>query len=391
MAQKTRILLLDTNDAMGGVVQAHLLLLRTLDRARFDIYLACLAHGPLLAGFQAVPDVTLWPIEVGTKSVKWCGGWRGRLADACSIVPLVITAARLAYRCRQAGIQVFHTSDKKRSLLLSLLLHRLTRLPYLYHIHNNYIDYAGNRRALARAAAIIANSAAMRQDHIRHVGPAMDRIRVLHNGIDAEQFRPGLASRFRDMIGAAPEDVLIGITSRLAPDKGQETFLRAAALVAREEPRARFVIVGDDSIFSDNRDYISMLKRFVTEQGLSERVVFAGFHADMASVYTGLDVVVNAAWREAFGLVVVEAMACGKVVVGTDAGGIPEIIAHGRDGFLFPPCDADNLAGILLNVVRRPELRQMVGGAARQTVLARFSIQMLARRIEKVYDELTSN
>jgi len=159
-------------------------------------------------------------------------------------------------------------------------------------------------------------------------------------------------------------------------------------IVARAEPRARFVIVGDDAIFSDNRDYISELKRFVAEHGLTGCVGFAGFRSDMAAVYAGLDVLVNAAWREAFGLVVVEAMSCGKVVVGTEAGGIPEIITHGRDGFLFPPRDADTLAEILLNVVRQPGLRQRIGVAARQTVLDRFTIQTMAKNVETVYDAL---
>ena len=388
MAEKVKVLLLDTNDAMGGVVQAHLLLLRTLDRSRFDVHLACLGHGPLRPVYQAVPDVTCWPIEVGTKSVNWCGGWRGRVADLFSIVPLVLSAMWLAYHCWRAGIQVIHTSDKKRALLLTLLLHRLTRIPYLYHIHNGFVEYPANRRALAHAAVIIANSAEMRRDFIDHLGPGMERIRVLYNGVDTEQFRPGLRSGFRADVGASSGDVLIGMASRLAPDKGQDTFLRAAAQVARAEPQARFVIIGDDSIFSDNGDFVAKLKRLVAELDLTGRITFAGFRSDMAVVYTGVDVLVDAAWCEAFGLVVVEAMSCGKVVIGTEAGGIPEIIMHGRDGFLFPPRDATRLAAILLEVVRKPALRRAIGAAARQTVLERFTIQTMARAVEKSYDEL---
>ena len=388
MPERTRILLLDTNDAMGGVAQAHLLLLRTLDRARFDIHLAFLGRGVLQPLFESIPDITRWKIEVGTKSVTWCRGWRGRVMDALTIVPLVFSAIDLASRCRRAGIQAIHTSDKKRSLLLTLLLHRLTGLPYIYHIHNNYVDYPTNRRALARAALIVANSAEMRRDFMEHLGPSMGRIRVVYNGIDTQQFRPGLPSGFREQMGAKPDDVLIGITSRLAPDKGQETFLRAAAMVAHAEPRARFVIVGDDSIFSENSEYIPQLKRFVAEQHLRGRVIFAGFHSDMAAVYAGLDVLVNAAWREAFGLVVTEAMACGKVVVGAAAGGIPEIITNGRDGFLYPPRDAQQLAEILLQVARKPELRQAIGVAARQTVVNRFSIQTMVQAIEQAYTDL---
>ena len=388
MSDKIKVLFLDTNDGFGGVVRAHLMFLQYTDRARFDLYAAVLGHGPLLPRFRAIPDVTFWPIEVGTKSAQWCAGWRGKVANAWGVVPLLWTALRLAVLCKRAGLQVIHTSDKKRSLLLVLLLHRLTGLPYLYHIHNNYIEYAANRQALARASIIIANSAEMRRDFIEHLGPPLERIRVVYNGMDAERFRPGLPSTLRQELGAAPDDVLIGISSRLAPDKGQETFLQAAALVIAQEPRARFVVVGDDAIFSDNADYVPMLRKMAAEKGLAGRVHFLGFRSDMSNIYPGLDILVNAAWREAFGLVVVEAMACAKPVVGTQAGGIPEIITHGQDGFLFPVRDAHRLAELLLDLVRQPELRQRLGVAARQTVLDRFTIQRQVRDHEALYEEL---
>jgi glycosyltransferase involved in cell wall biosynthesis len=384
MDEKIRYLLIDANDAVGGVVTAHLMLLRALDQERFAPHLACLGHGPLLPAFQALPGVTRWTIEVGTKPAAWCGGLLGKAMNLFSVVPLAGAAIRLAWLCRRHGIQVIHTSDKKRSLLLTLLLHRLTRIPYLYHIHNNYIDYPANRRALAGAAAIIANSGEMRRDFIGHLGASMARIRVVHNGIDAVRFRPGLASTFRQQCGAAPDELLVGIASRLAPDKGQETLLRAAAKIVGQVPRARFVIIGDAAIFSDNRDYPAELRRLAAELGIAQRVTFTGFCADMAAVYPALDVVVNAARREAFGLVVVEAMACGKVVIGTDAGGIPEIITHGQDGFLFPPGDADKLAKLLLPLLRDPRQRETLGTAARQTVQARFTIEKQARLIEQV-------
>jgi glycosyltransferase involved in cell wall biosynthesis len=388
MADKIKVLLLDTNDAFGGVVRGHTMFLRITDRARFEMYAAVLGHGAVLPRFLEIPNVTFWKIEVGTKPAQWCVGWRGRLVEAWSVVPLAWTALRLAVLCRRAGIQLIHSSDKKRSLLLVLLLHKLTGIPYLYHIHNNYIDYPANRQALERASLIFANSGEMRRDFIHWLGPTMERIRVVYNGMDAERFRPGLPSTLRQELGAAPDDVLIGISSRLAPDKGQETFLQAAALVIAQEPRARFVVVGDDAIFSDNADYVPMLRKMAAEKGLAGRVHFLGFRSDMSNIYPGLDILVNAAWREAFGLVVVEAMACAKPVVGTQAGGIPEIITHGQDGFLFPVRDAHRLAELLLDLVRQPELRQRLGVAARQTVLDRFTIQRQVRDHEALYEEL---
>jgi glycosyltransferase involved in cell wall biosynthesis len=230
----------------------------------------------------------------------------------------------------------------------------------------------------------------MRRDFIQWLGPSMQRIRLLYNGIDARQFHPGVPSGLRAEIGAAPDEVLIGISSRLAPDKGQDTFLRAAGQVAEQESRVRFVIVGDDSIFSDNAGYVPRLRRMAGEFGLADRVSFLGFRPDMPAIYSGLDIVVNAAWREAFGLVVVEAMACGKVAVGTQAGGIPEIITHGRDGFLFPVNDDQALANVLLELVRRPELRRATGEAARRTVLDRFTIETQVKGLEELLAEIVT-
>ena len=111
MNTKIKYLLLDTNDAVGGVVRVHVMFLSHLDRRRFDVYAAVLGRGPLLPLFQAVPEVTLWTMEVGTKPAELCAGWRSKVADVVGVVALVTSAVRLAARCQRAGIQVIHTSD----------------------------------------------------------------------------------------------------------------------------------------------------------------------------------------------------------------------------------------------------------------------------------------
>jgi len=388
MSTPIKVLLLDTNDAMGGVVRVHVNLLRTLDRSQFEVYLACLNHGNVLSQFQSIPDVTLWPMEVGTKPRALGAGQRAKLADVASLVPFARSILRLARQCRRAGIQVIHTSDKKRAVILTTLLHRLTGIPFIYHIHNNYVDYPANRRALRLAAAVVANSEDMKRDFILARGRDLERIEVVYNGLDTSEFAPGLPTNLRAELKVAPDQVLIGVVSRLAPDKGQETFVRAAAQVVVRDDRAHFVLAGDDSIFSDNADYVPMLHRLVRELGLESRAHFLGCRGDMANIYSGLDVVVNTAWREAFGMVVVEAAACGKPVVGTRAGGIPEIITHGEDGYLFPVRDEAALAGLLTDLVRDPALRARLGDAGRANVLKRFSIAAQARAMEEVYREV---
>jgi glycosyltransferase involved in cell wall biosynthesis len=320
--------------------------------------------------------------------MEQCSGLRAKVADLCGLFPLLLAVFRLARYCRRHGIQVVHTSDKKRAVIMSALLHKLTGIPFVYHIHNNYVDYGFNRWALGMATAIVANSGEMRRDFIEALGQGMARIQVIYNGIDPEEFKPGGGSSLREELHQGPEKVLVGIVSRLAPDKGQKTFLQAAATVAARNKEAFFVIAGDDSIFSDNQDYIPLLQQMVADLGLVGRVAFLGYRTDIANVYNGLDIIVDAAWREAFGMVVVEPMACGKVVVGTEAGGIPEIIEHGQTGFLFPPQDPAALAEILLEQLRNRDRRSEIGRRARQRILDLFTIEKQTRGVEAVYEQI---
>jgi glycosyltransferase involved in cell wall biosynthesis len=392
MKQPIRILLLDTNDAMGGVVRVHLGLLQALDRACIEPHLAYLPRGRVRAMFEALADTPRLRLETGTKDTGTAGatGRRAALVEAAGLVRLATAARRLARYCRRHRIQVIHTSDKKRAVLLTLLVHRLTGTPFIYHVHNAYVDYRANRWALSRAAAVLANSGAMKRDFVEALGTVMERIRVVPNGIDPQRFRPGPSAVLRRELGLGSDAVLAGIVSRLAPDKGQETFIRAAARIATVNPRAVFVIVGDDAIFSDNAAYVPMLRRRIEALGLAGRVHFTGYRENMPEVYAGLDVVVNAARREAFGMVVVEPMACGVPVIGTRAGGIPEIIQNGRNGFLFEPEDAAGLAIHLQALMGDAGLRRSVGAEARRRVLERYTIAAQARAVEAVYREIVA-
>ena len=116
------------------------------------------------------------------------------------------------------------------------------------------------------------------------------------------------------------------------------------------------------------------------------RFRFLGFRSDMDSVYRTLDVAVDAAWNEAFGMVVVEPMIHRKAVIGTRAGGIPEIIEDGRSGLLVPPRDPEELARAIQRLVDDPALRQRLGEEARRRVQERFTLDLQAHRMTEVLE-----
>jgi glycosyltransferase involved in cell wall biosynthesis len=156
-------------------------------------------------------------------------------------------------------------------------------------------------------------------------------VAVIHNGVDTDVFAPrGRDAEFRRSLGAAPEDVLVVSVSRLIGWKGVRVVLEALAALPE---RVRYVVAGEGPEEQS-------LRRLASERGLGERVRFMGRvrHADLPRLLSQCDVFVQPSiGEEAFGISVVEAMACGLPVLASDNGGLPEIVVEGETGRLLTP------------------------------------------------------
>jgi glycosyltransferase involved in cell wall biosynthesis len=131
------------------------------------------------------------------------------------------------------------------------------------------------------------------------------------------------------------------------------------------------------------------LRHLLAENGLADRVGITGFVDQPADAMRALDVVVHASTRpEPFGLVIAEAMACGRAVVATAAGGAAEIVSDGVDALAVPPGDAGALAAAIRRLVESPELRARLGAAGRETAERRFDRARLAAEVAPIYRAL---
>jgi glycosyltransferase involved in cell wall biosynthesis len=198
---------------------------------------------------------------------------------------------------------------------------------------------------------------------------------VIPNGFDALTFRPDGAARARVRsqwrVGDEP---VIGIVARLDREKGHDVFLRAAALLGRERPDARFVVVGDGPIGLRGE-----LQHLAGELGVASRVVWAGTRHDMPAVYNALDVLCSASFREGFPNVVGEAMACGVPCVVTDVGDSAMIV--GDTGLVVPPGRPEALAGSLSAMLGR--LPEVDRGALRARIVTRFTVEAWVNATEQ--------
>ncbi|HIJ64524.1 MAG TPA: glycosyltransferase family 4 protein [Candidatus Hydrogenedentes bacterium] len=207
------------------------------------------------------------------------------------------------------------------------------------------------------------------------------RMCSIHNGVDAERFRPDPATRnkARTEFAYAEDEVVCGIAARLVPDKGHAFLFRSVAEIKGDFPRLRILVLGQGKLDEE-------LKQLARDLGIGDTVQFAGFREDMAYCTQAIDIGVQPSIgcdTSSFSLK--EQMAAEKPVVASDYGGLKEIVTDGEEGFVVPTATVRPLAEALRKLVRDPALRARMGSAGRRRVIRDFTIQIFAAKTLDAY------
>jgi glycosyltransferase involved in cell wall biosynthesis len=210
-----------------------------------------------------------------------------------------------------------------------------------------------------------------------------DRLRVIHNSVDPERFagpdpryRAKLARYFRQ-----PRSAIVGAAGRLSPEKGFEVLVAAAERVLRRDPSVGFVLFGEGPCRE-------RLVRQIKAAGLGGAFALSGFRADLDQFLPHLDLLVLPSYTEGLPNVVLEACAAGVPVVATAAGGTPEVVEDGLNGYLVPTGDAERLADRIAAVLTAEDRGRAMGFEGRQRVLERFTFPVQAARYLELFTEL---
>jgi glycosyltransferase involved in cell wall biosynthesis len=267
--------------------------------------------------------------------------------------------------------------------LASFLPHRakvVVSKHYRYSMLSSALPRLLDRFVTNRADAVVAVSRSVEDDLTRH-GLAAWKARVIHNGIDLQSFdRRSAEERERTSYnGPGP---LLACLASLHRLKGQEYLLRAMPEILRSYPTATLLIVGEGA-------ERARLQELVQSVGLGDAVMMPGFEPKIPAMLPRLDLCIHPAVDEAFGIVLLEAMAARKTVVATNVGGVGEIVADGETGLLVPPCDPDAIARAVCTLLGDPTRRERMGNAGRNRVEREFTVQRTVRSYERLYDELT--
>jgi len=177
---------------------------------------------------------------------------------------------------------------------------------------------------------------------------------------------------------------------RLEHWKGQDVFIRAAAIVNQKRPDTRFLVVGGEVEGRGRGSFQSFCRKLAKKLGIKDQVIFTGQRNDVAHIMKNLDVFVHASVTpDPLPGVVMEAMACATPVVGANAGGVPEEMADRETGYLYPPGNAGAMAQKIINLLDNPEMAKSMGQAGQKRVYTVFEKEQLCRKIENVYENIT--
>lgn len=186
---------------------------------------------------------------------------------------------------------------------------------------------------------------------------------------------------------AIPDDAVVFLTvGRITPAKGQSTVVQALLAATRQRQDLYAVFAGEPQNHDEaGKAYYRELQAFVADNGLGGHVIFAGFVEEIDRLYAAADVSVLPTHTEAFPRAITEAYAFGLPCIATCVGGIPEIVEHGRNGFLFEVDDNGALAGHMLELVAHPELRREFGERGQQWVADNLSPERHAEMVMSLY------
>ena len=294
-------------------------------------------------------------------------------------VNYVANLMRLAQFIRAHDIDIVHAHAAKDYHLAAAAVKLASRGQLVLTRHVLFPLKKSNRYVLKGARRVIAVSEAVAESLRKNNVIDHSKIVVVHNGVDTDRFTE-----------SAPGDLpmLVGTVGHLAPIKGQDVFVRAAALIRKRRNDVQFIVVGEDK--SPEMRCRKSLESLITELGLNGIIEMTGWRDDMPSLLSSLTLFVSAARSEPFGLNIVEAMSAGLPIVATASEGASEIIDDGLNGKLVPVDDPEALAQAINDLLDDPVARTKLGRNAMVAAREHFSLARMAADTEKVYREVLS-
>jgi len=389
----TRVFYLEgnTDGTVGGSYYLMYDLVNRLDRSQYEPIVGFHRENFLVERFRAAGVETI--IFPRANPLNFRARWLNTLlAPLKRIVNvyrgLVAPALAHARFLRERKIDLINLNNSISRNHPWMLAALLTRTPCVTHEMGLNDHFSLTSRFFGkRIARVICLSHAI-HDAMKKCGIDYPNIQVIHCGIDLTRYEiketPEALRRKHAIPDGAP---VIGVVGNIRRWKGQETLVRATALLKREMPNLRCLLVGDCG--EADRPYGEELKKLIRESGIEENVIFAGFQRNAIDYMELMDVVAHTSIHpEPFGIVTLEAMSRSKPLVSTTIGGPAEVVVNGQCGLLVDPGKPELLAEAVGFFLKNPQRAAEMGRAGLERLKSHFSMKQNLDQTMQVYTEV---
>jgi len=371
-----KIILIHFTDALerGGKERVIVDLTKNLDPSMFDSYVLCLNHAGSLAAEISGRVLHLRQSNTRLRFLK-----------------RILTLAG-AVRCLHASDAHFvigHNFSANFYAALSSVICRKKNFVAVLHSYDSRAENTLLRKVLtrwilgrARATACVSQNVA---DSFLSIHPRINRgtQHVIRNGVDYSRFTIGPCSgKIRRQFNLNLSQPVIGTIGHLTSAKALDILINSMKIVTESIPEAALLIVGEGPQKQSLMD-------LAAANGLEKQIFFLGERKDVQKILNSINIFVLSSIREGLPVSLLEAMACGKPVVVTNVGGIPEVVEDGETGFIVNPSDSAALAGRIIKLLREPGAASEMGARARQRILNHFSVERMSRSFEMLLQGLS--
>ena len=392
------ILYLDSGSGIGGGQRSLLLLLKHLDATRFRSFVGCLGDSMLAAAAQKAGHTVL-PLDLPKQHDKGDKARRFTLNDIGRDLQHITVIFQLLRVLQEKQIDLIHANSLAAGLIGGVAA-KLYGVPIVMHKR-----YATAYGVLDRICEALLDRVILVSEATRWTFAPSSKQALIYNGVKLSKLQPSsqverqrnpaCPDEIGDLIGVDslrtnlnldPDALLIGIVTRITPEKGIHTLIEATAKF-KPSPSIQLLVVGGP-YFPKDAEYIDSLKAQAETLGVADRVIFTGFLEDTDAILSLLDVVLLASTiPEACPRTIIEAMAAGVPVIATPLGGSKELVTP-ETGILVPAEDADAFAEAITQLAEDSERRKRMGKACRLRAEQLFCATQNARLTEDLYLDL---
>jgi len=259
-----------------------------------------------------------------------------------------------------------------------VLASRCMRMNVVWHVR----EYLGKKHAYARLVHTLAHRVILISQQQFQLFQGMKRARLVPNAVDLALYENVVPA---DDIRTSPGHTIVTYIGSIEPRKGVIELARAASQL-KKFPSIHFFVAGDAPKI--HLKYKQEIVDYLREHGIFDRFHLLGFREDIPRVLAATDILCHPVYIEAFGRVIIEAMASKLPVIASRVGEIPSIVEHGRTGFLVAPGDHRAIADAVLRFAEDKALKNAMGDKGCERVKGRFDLKTQVEKIEAVYAEM---